>query len=109
MQERTVRLYEACAEAARATGVRFTSGDSARAAPRPAPKAEIRSPAEKAASRAPADARAEKRAVSLLKTARIALRHGQKAAARSFIERILRDHPDTEAAKEAKGLLEGAR
>ncbi len=48
----------------------------------------------------------EKRAESLLSVASMALRSGQKAAARSFIEKILEDYPDTKAARKAKRLLE---
>ena len=48
----------------------------------------------------------EKRAGTLLSVARSALRSGQKDAARSFLEKIVEDYPDTQAARKAKRLLE---
>lgn len=99
LEERTVRLYEACARAARAVGARRRSAGARR------PAVEKPQPVRETKRRSGAGEAEEKRAGGLLKVARSALRRGQRAAARTFLKKIVEDYPGTEAAREAERLL----
>lgn len=88
------------------------AGRSAGAAPSakpPEPQApRPKEPARKSATTAPAAAQGpESKAAARLSSAKLLIREGKKDAARKWLRQIVKDNPNTDAAREAKKLLDG--